>query len=224
MFYWYKKGEILFNVSTIIIANNKIYMYLSKWLQERIILRCVNIEHILVKKFKENDRSIWFLVSLMCLTTKTVGVHGFAMILAESCNSYVYRGRPQIGPIDIPSQLFASVNLIKRRRQEKQAREESHARPLTWWINKQALSSWSTCPGTHLAYAFSRRAGQNWSLWRLCTKASRPWIAGSLSSTRTSTHAPHHHNRNLKTPAYSAVGDPGGSPLFPNPWSAGTTL
>lgn len=55
-------------------------MYLIKWLQERIILRCVNIEHILVKKFKENDRSIWFLVSLMCLTTKTVGVHGFAMI------------------------------------------------------------------------------------------------------------------------------------------------
>lgn len=55
MFYSYKKGEILFNVSAIIIANNKIYMYLTKWLQERIIL-CVNVEHIPVKKFKENDR------------------------------------------------------------------------------------------------------------------------------------------------------------------------
>lgn len=76
-------------------------MYLTKWLQERIILRCVNIEHILVKKFKENDRSMLFLVSLMCLTTKTV--HGFGTILAESCNSYVYRGRPRLGPIDILS-------------------------------------------------------------------------------------------------------------------------
>lgn len=77
---------------------------------------------------------------------------------------------------------------------------------------------------TYLAYAFSSSAGQNWSLWRLCTKASLPWTAGNLSSTRTSTHAPHHHNRNLNTPAYSAVGEPGGSPPLPKPWSAGTTL
>lgn len=45
-------------------------MYLTKSLQERIILRYVNIEHIPVKKFKENDRFMWFLVTLMCFHHK----------------------------------------------------------------------------------------------------------------------------------------------------------
>ncbi|KAI8035326.1 hypothetical protein M5D96_011874 [Drosophila gunungcola] len=60
--------------------------------------------------------------------------------------------------------------------------------------------------------AFSSRAAQKQFDDCGCMKASRPLMVGRRSSTRTSTHSPHHHRRKRKTPwALASV------------WSAGTT-
>lgn len=53
---------------------------------------------------------------------------------------------------------------------------------------------------SHLAIAFSRSAAQKQFDLYGCKNASFPFIVGNRSSTRTSTHSPHHHNRNLNTP------------------------